>query len=328
MPSVLVTGATGGLGRVLIAALRAQGRTVLASGRNPAIGAELAGDGVRFVAADLVRDDLRPLLDGVGSVFHLAALSSPWGAEQRFIDINLKATQRLLAAAQASGCRRFIFTSTPSIYTRARHQYALTEDSPLPSRLINAYARTKYAAERQVRGAARPDFATVSLRPRAILGPHDSALLPRLLRAAQRGVMPLPGFGRALIEPTDARDVASALLLAEARAEALSGQVFNLGGGQGVPLAELAQAVFQRLGRPVRTLGLPAPLVLGLATLLETQARLRPNAPEPLLTRYGAMVLGWSQTFDLSAARQQLGWQPTFNVQQSLDWALEHHAHA
>jgi nucleoside-diphosphate-sugar epimerase len=319
---VLVTGATGGLGRILTALLQTDGRRVMATGRNVGIGAALAGPGVRFAPADLARDPLAPLVEGVKTVFHLAALSAPWGPPGAFQAANVEATARLLEAAKAAGCRRFILASTPSIYTRPAHQIGLTEDSPLPARLADTYAVTKLAAERMVLGAAGDGFATVALRPRAIIGPHDTVLLPRLLRAADRGVLALPGGGRALIEPTDARDAARGFLAAEARAPSVSGRAFNLSGGVALPVAQLAAQVFARLGRKVRILAVPAGFAVAAAGLVEGVARRLPGQPEPVLTRYGAMVLGWSQTFDLAAAREALGWAPAFAPAASIDWAL------
>ena len=322
---VLVTGATGGLGRILTTLLLAQGRDVIATGRDPARGAALRDAGAHFIASDLARDDIAPLLAGIDTVFHLAALSSPWGSHADFVAANLTMTQRLLVAARAADCRRFLFASTPSIYAGAAHRLDLTEASRLPGRLVNAYAQTKLAAEHAVRAAGAPGFATVALRPRAIVGPHDMVLLPRLLRAARSGVMPLPGYGRALIELTDARDVCTAFLAAEARADTLSGQVFNISGGQPLPLADLADHAFRRLGRRVRMVPLPARVVLGLAHLAEAGARLRPGRPEPALTVYAAKALGWSQTFDLGAARAALEWEPQYSPFDALDWALQAH---
>ncbi len=317
----LVTGATGGLGRILTMTLLDHGRDVIATGRDPTRGAALSKAGARFAAVDLVHEIPGQLLDGVNTVFHLAALSSPWGRPADFVAANQTMTRQLLDAARDAGVRRFLFASTPSIYTRAAHQMELTEVSPLPARLVNAYARTKLAAEQAVLSAAASGFATVALRPRAVIGPHDTVLLPRLLRAARSGTMPLPGFGRALIEPTDARDVCAAFLAAETRCDAVSGRAFNISGGQPVPLATLAEHVFHRLGRRVRMIPLPARLVLALAYMAEIGA-LRPGAPEPKLTVYAAKALGWSQTFDLGAARAALGWTPTRSPFAAIDWAL------
>ncbi len=321
-PKVLVTGATGGLGRILAPMLQAQRRDVVTTGRNSAIGQELTNVGLSFEPADLARADLTGLCGGVETVFHLAALSSPWGRHQDFVEANVVATERLLKAAKDAGCTRFIFASTPSIYTRAVDQFGLTEKSPLPSSFANSYAATKYQAEQLVLAAAEDGFATVALRPRAIISPYDTALLPRLLQAGDKGVLPLPRGGKALIEPTDARDTAEAFMAAEAQAEHVSGQVFNISGGTAIPLADLARHVFARLDKPLRVVTIPGTLAIGAARMMEWAARLAPSRKEPRLTRYSAMVLGWSQTFDLSAAHTKLNWRARFSPLEAVDWAL------
>lgn len=323
-----MTGATGGLGRILAPMLRESGHDVRVTGRNRAIGAELEQRGFPFIAVDLTRDELAPLLQGVQTVFHLAALSSPWGAHDDFVAANMIATGRLLDAARAAGCSRFVFASTPSIYCRRADQIGISERTPLPPRFANSYAQTKYAAEQMVLAAAEPGFATIALRPRAVIGPHDTALLPRLLRAANKGRVPLPGGGTALIEPTDARDAARAFLAAERSAEAASGMAFNISGGRAVAVADLTQHVFERLGRSVRLMNVPKGLALFGARVLEGLANALPSGPEPLLTLYGVMVIGWSQTFDLNAARSKLDWEPRHSPFEAIDWALAEMGHA
>lgn len=318
----LVTGATGGLGRVLVSALLAQGREVVATGRNRVIGGVLMAEGARFLPADLIQDDLAGLVEGSTTVFHLAALSRPWGPDAEFVAANVTATDRLLDAARTAGCRRFIHVSTPSIYTRPQDQIGITEATPLPPDLINAYAATKLEAERRVRAAAGPGFATVVLRPRAIISPFDTVLLPRLLTAAGRGVLPLPGGGRALIEPTDARDVTSALFAAEAALPEVSGRAFNISGGQPLSVAAFVSHVFERLGRPVRLVAVPRRLALTAAGANDVLGCIVSRKSEPTLTRYGVMALGWSQTFDLAAAHQALNWRPRHTPLEAVDWAL------
>lgn len=325
---LLVTGATGGLGRVLVPLLCGLGHAVVATGRNVAVGAGLRREGAQFVAADLAHDDLADLLQGVDTVFHLAALSSPWGRRSEFVAANVTATQRLLQAAQAGGCARFIHVSTPSIYTDTREQLAITESSPLPARWANLYTETKFAAEQRVLAAASRAMAAVVLRPRAIVSPFDRVLLPRLIRAARRGRLVLPEHGRALVELTDARDVASALIAASRHASEVNAQVFNISGGQPRPLHVIARQVCDRLGLAVTLRSVDARLALRLAGLLEFVAARLPGRPEPPITRYGAMVASWSQTFDLSAARTRLHWQPAHAPEAAIDWALSGRGHA
>jgi 2-alkyl-3-oxoalkanoate reductase len=314
----LVTGATGGLGRALVPMLVAQGYRVRATGRNATIG---EGLGVPFVCAELVGDRLEPLVDGIDCVFHLAALSSPWGRAAAFDAANVTATERLLSASQAAEVRRFVFTSTPSIYADARDRLNLTEDDPSAEPFANAYAETKYAAERAVLAASGTTMQTVAIRPRAIVGPFDTVLLPRLLRAARSGRVRLPGGGTALIELTDARDVATALIAAD-RCEAAAGRVFNISGGAPRPLRDLFATIFGALGRPIEIGSIGTGTAMALASIAERVAAILPGRPEPPLTRYTVKTLAWSQTFDLSAARDALGWMPQFSPETAIRHAL------
>lgn len=300
-----MTGATGGLGRTLVPMLLDHGYAVVATGRAAAIGATL---GTRFVPADLVRDDLAPLVDSIDTVFHLAALSSPWGPRAAFRAINVDATRRLLAAARAAGVRRFVHASTPSIYAEARDRLGLTEADPPARHFANHYAATKFAAEVAVLAASDGAMETVAIRPRAIVGRHDTVLLPRLLRAAQSGRVRLPRGGTALIELTSAHDAAAAFVAADR--DGLGGRVFNISGGAPRPLRDLLATIFAQLGRPLQIGSIGARPALAVASVMEAISAALPGRPEPPLTRYTVKTMAFSQTFDLTAARQDLGWTP------------------
>ncbi|WP_443747853.1 NAD-dependent epimerase/dehydratase family protein [Asticcacaulis solisilvae] len=305
MRRVLVTGATGGLGLATVAAFRAQGYAVRATGRNPAAVGRLAAMGAEFAPAELTDlSGLPALCQGMDSVVHAAALSSPWGTKADFHRINVEATLALHEAAQAQGAR-FVFVSSPSVYAQARDQIGLTEDSPLPRRFLNAYAASKAEAEGRVMAKGG-----VAIRPRAIVGPDDTVLLPRFLRLIDKGRFPLIRDGRALVELTDARDVAHALLLAEQKAPELAGQVFNISGGRALPLRDTVSAIAGAMNRPVQFRSLPFTPVRALTTLAEGIAAALPGRPEPPLTVYGLCAMAFSQTFDLTRARTSLGYAP------------------
>lgn len=302
----LVTGATGGLGRTLAPMLRAAGWQVRATGRRPR-----AGEPIR--AIDLTAPIPRDLCADVDTVFHLAALSAPWGPCAAFEAINVSATLDLAEAAARAGCRRFVHVSTPSIYAEARDRLALREDDPPARRFANAYAGTKWRAERLLAEARLP----VSIvRPRAIVGPDDGVLLPRLLRVIRRRRVPLPGGGRALVELTDARDVSAALIAA---ADAVP-TIVNISGGAPLPLRTIVERIAARLALPIRIVAVPRALALAGAAALEAAGHLAGR--EPPITRYGVKALGWSQTFDLSHARAALGWVPGITPEAAIDHAL------
>ena len=319
MTRALVTGATGGIGISLVRALLAHGQKVVASGRNAEAGTRLAEMGAAFRPADLVHDPLAPLLAGVGTVYHLAARSAPWGPAAAFEADNVEATRRLLAASRAAGVRRFVFTSTPSIYVERRDRIGLTEDSPIAGQFTCAYARTKYAAERMVLAADAPEMRTITVRPRAAAGPDDRVLLPRLERVARRGPIPLPRGGVALIDITDVRDVADALIAA-GQEGAPGGVGVNVSGGAPLPFATLAAEICGAAGLPFRPKRISEPVLDAIARLSEAASRL--TGREPALSRHAAMSIAWSQTFDLSGARRLLSWSPRFRFEETLAFAL------
>jgi len=318
----LVTGATGGLGRSLVPALIRAGYKVRATGRNAELGAILEKDGAEFISADLRAPLPHDLLSGIDTIFHLAALSSPWGLRKEFETVNIDITNRLLEKARQKNTETFIFTSTPSVYTGSSDRLDLSEDDNLAAPFANHYALTKYIAENNVIAANSDSLQTAVLRPRAITGPNDTVLLPRLLRAANSGYMPLPNNGRAKIELTDIRDVVSALVKADQTRDKANGHVFNISSAQPRPLRDLLKLIFSSLDKNVRFISQPGGVFIGTAGILEILSSIIPGRPEPLATRYSMKALAYSQTFDISKARAFLNWSPRFTPEETIEFAL------
>ncbi len=109
--------------------------------------------GAQVMLSDLLEVDPQALCAGIDTVFHAAALSSPWGPERAFRRMNVDVTSAPLTATRTSGVKRFVFVSSPSIYAEFRDRPNLTEADPPAAHPLNAYARTKLAAERLVLAA-------------------------------------------------------------------------------------------------------------------------------------------------------------------------------
>ena len=310
----LVTGATGGLGLTLTQTLLDDGYTVRATGRSPTAISRLRETGAQTAAGDLFDLSLSDLCKDIDVVFHAAALSSPWGSDADFQRANVDLTRDLLEAARRAGLGSFVFVSSPSVYARWADQTGLTEETPWPDRPLNAYSRTKGEAERIVLAADAPGFRTVAIRPRALIGPDDAVLLPRILRLVKRGRFPVFREGRALVELTDVRDAARSIRLADTHREVAGGQAINITGGQALAIHDLVGRLGQALEVEVRTI--PIPLAIGqiLSVGAEALCRVLPGQPEPVLTPYTLSTLAWSQTFDLSKARRLLGYEPAHDA--------------
>ncbi|ALH80794.1 NAD-dependent epimerase/dehydratase family protein [Sphingopyxis macrogoltabida] len=316
---LLVTGATGGLGAALVRAARARGHEVVATGRSADKGQALEALGARFVPADLAEArDLAPLVTSVDSVIHAAGLSASWGAREAFVRANVTATARLLDAARAAGCRRFVFISSPSIFASFRDRENIGIDAAPADPPLNDYARTKLAAEQMVLAADSADMACCAIRPRALVGPGDRVILPKLAELAMRRRMLLPGGGHARVEFTDLRDAAEAIMLAEDRAPDIGGIAINISGGRPVAVRDVAVRLAAALGTNSELVTLPVPLARSIAVVAEGWGRLTRSAAEPVLTRYTLATLACSQSFDMAPAERLLGFRPRHDALETL----------
>jgi nucleoside-diphosphate-sugar epimerase len=332
---VVVTGGTGFLGRHVVWRMAREGAEVVFTGRSEAEAATVqrhAAAPVRWQPLVHGRGDAAGVLSRIAEqadvLVHSAALSAPWGRADAFRRANVDGTAEVLQACSAAGVPRLVHISTPSLYFDFRDRLAIREDEPLPPP-VNHYARTKAEAEALVRAAPPPQ--AVLLRPRALFGPWDQTLMPRLLRVLQRGALPLMNGGRAQLDLTCIDNAVDAVWLAATRPLPHALATYNVSNGEPQTLLALLQAMAHAFGLPLRTRRVPWPLVKGLACGLEAVAHLRPGH-EPLMTRYSAGVLAFSQTLDIGALRRDLGYVPKVSIAEGLrrhaDWWRTHGAEA
>ncbi|AZO31250.1 NAD(P)-dependent oxidoreductase [Mesorhizobium sp. M1B.F.Ca.ET.045.04.1.1] len=316
---VLVTGASGFLGSHVLARLAASGTLALGLGRDAARCAALEAAGHRIIRHDLAQPldgACDPRLDRVERIIHCAALSSPFGRLQDFVAANVAATLNLVDFAKRQGTSRFVHISSPSVCFAFRDQLGLTEDTALPDP-VNHYARTKREAEKLV--LAAPAVHPVVLRPRGIYGAGDRALLPRLLKAAKSRPLPLFRGGKASIDLTHVDDVVDAVIAVLTAPKEAEGQIFNISGGEVLPVRRIADEACVRAGLKARWRPMPLLPAMLAAGLMETVALRLPGRPEPPVTRYGLGLFAYAQSLDLSKARRVLGWTPKISFEEGLD---------
>jgi nucleoside-diphosphate-sugar epimerase len=316
---ILITGGTGFVGRHLAAALIERGHRVALLGRRFEGLQELIAAGARPIAVDL--RDQAAVVDaccGAEAVCHVGALSAPWGPRAEFYATNVGGTRAVIAGCRRWGVRRLVYLSSPSVVFDGRDQYNQTEAAPYPLRFASVYSLTKKLGEDLVHAA--PDLPAVILRPKAVFGPGDQALLPRLVAAARAGRLPQVGNGRNLVDLTYVANVAHAIMLALSSQAAL-GRTYTITNDEHVPLWPLIREVLRRLGIPARLRPVSLPLALAAARLMEWRAAL--TGREPLLTRYSATILARTQTYDIGAARRDLGYAPLVSVAEGLERTLD-----
>ncbi len=310
MSLCLVTGATGFFGGAIVHGLLARGHDVFAAGRNSNILDALPlVDERRKLAFDLGAAEpvrLAEKLGGLDCIIHCAGLSSPWGRKSDFEHSNVRATEKVIALAKACGVRHVIHISTPAIYFRFKDQWDVGEDGALP-RPVNEYARSKAVAEKIVRESG---LAYTIVRPRGLYGQGDTALLPRLIRAAKAG--PLPRFrkGVAATDITHVDDAVDAVITIVEKREAATGKTFNVSGGEVIPIQHIVGEAARASG--VEPAWRDVPLFFALAAVRagEFISGLGSNRPEPRVTAYSLGIFAFSQTLDISRIERHVQWKP------------------
>lgn len=318
-----ITGATGFLGARVCALLKDAGYDVVAFGRDVAKANGLKKMGVDFACDDLRFTNPQVLSHEIGkldTIVHAGGLSSAWGRKKDFYSHNVVGTRNTLELARYCHASRFVFISSPSIGFRFRDQLDVT-DAFRARKPVNHYAWSKAEAEKIVLNAS--DLDPIVLRPRGIYGPGDRALLPRLVRAAAHGPLPLLRRGRATTNLTFIDDAAQAVLDAVAAQRDLPERVFNIAGNECLLVKDVVDAAAERAGVTVRWRSVSWPVARASVGYLETIARLLSPSKEPPITAFGLGMFAFSQTLDTRAARRHLSFAPAVSFVEGLERTFE-----
>jgi len=318
---VLVTGAGGFLGRYIAEQSLARGDRVrgLARGEYP----QLADQGVEMICGDL-RDaeTVNQACHGVDVVYHVAAIAGIWGPWQTFYDINTLGTRHVIAACRKHQVGRLVFTSSPSVTFDGHDQNGVDESAPYPRRWLCHYPHTKALAEQEVLAADQPgELLTCALRPHLIWGPRDEHLIPRLIDRARSGKLRRVGDGTNLVDVTYVDSAAEAHLQA---ADALTdnspvhGRAYFISQGEPVNCWDWINEVLALAGLAPITKSISAGGAYRIGAAMEGIWTLLRRHDEPRMTRFLATQLSTSHYFDLSAAREHFGYQPSISLAEGM----------
>jgi uncharacterized protein YbjT (DUF2867 family) len=243
--TVAVVGATGFVGSYVVPHLAAAGHRVIAVSRE---GDRLAtwGDDVETRAADVsTGTGLEGAMAGADAVVQLVAIARETGG-RTFQEMNVRATGRVVIAAEHAGVRRIVHLSALGVI----------DDPEL------GYLGSKWRGEQLVRESA---LEWVVLRPSLLFGPGDGFfnIVKTTLKWWSPGIVAIPGRGDARFQPLAAEDLAIAVersLVEPDRA----GSVYEIGGPEYFSYREIVDEVSRVTGMRRLKLGLPIPLISAL----------------------------------------------------------------
>lgn len=324
-PLALVTGGHGFLGSHLVELLLAKGWQVRCLLRPERDITAFSGRPVEIARGDLrCADGLEEATQEVDTVFHVAGKIAALSPAE-FHAVNEAGTRRLARAVEKSApdCRRFVLVSSQAAVGPSLDGVPITEArAPRP---VSAYGVSKLRGERALAAQLRRVPWTI-LRPPAIYGPGDEALLP-FFQLGARGLAPgLDGRGRRF-NLLHARDVAAALFAAAVSPRAAGRAYFLADTQRGYRYRDLARVLESVFKRRMRRLPIPD-MVLDLAGALVDEIAALTRVPQ-VFGRHKARELKvrwWLASPD--AARRDLGWEPQIDLTtgfwETAAWYREH----
>ncbi|MEL7497867.1 MAG: NAD-dependent epimerase/dehydratase family protein [Planctomycetota bacterium] len=313
---ILVTGGTGFIGSRVALAFSQSGHTVTTTGRNR----YLAPPGIGFRRADL-RDAEQAieLCRGQDVVIHAAAEASIGKTYRQLEPINVIGTENVIQGCLQHNVQRLVHISSTAVLFEARDDLNIDDARNLPARFFNGYAESKAVAEQRVIEACRQRLNGFIIRARAVYGPGDNSLVPRILKAHDRGSLKQIGSGENLTDLTHIDNLIYAVALAIVKGT--TGGICTITGGEPVKIWDVVRQILSAHGRSHRLKRVPYRLAYTIASINEWYCRWFAKQ-EPTLTRYSVGLLGRSQTFSPVAAEHHLGYQPLVDQQQSIQETL------
>ncbi len=254
----------------------------------------------------------------VDAVVHCAGAVDDWGMYEPFRLANVEGTRTVL---QTFPHARFVHVSSASVYDPHADHSLVREDQADPTdeadtatvKWLNPYGRTKRMSENVV--ATTAPNRSIILRPHAVYGPGDTQLLPRLTSRIRFGRLIVAGDETVRVSLTHVDNFSYAIQLA---IESDVHGAFNISDPTAPTLGECLRTVLRTIGKPERLLWLPAGPVGTLAFVMEAACGFG-RGPKPPITRFQLSHLTKDFVYDLTKAREELGYAPAIDLPAGLE---------
>lgn len=316
---ILVTGATGLLGHHLLKALQQRGEQIRALVLPAEHVQSLATQGIEVVRGDIT--DPCTLSDAVRDIeviFHLAGMMGVWRPLAAYRLVNVTGSGNLYRAARDAGVRRFVHTSSHTVYGLGHGRFLTEKDAVRPDR--DPYSLSKAEGERLIRRLMlESNIETVILRPGTFFGPYDRLHFGRMAQKIREGRALILGKGDNALPFCYVTDIVQGFLLA-AYHENAPGNTYNISNDRPLTQREIYYAIADAVGGKRPGLHLPYPPVYYGSILAEcVLARL--TGAKPPVTRLGALMFGRDNRHSIEKARSELGYEPQVDLRTGIQLA-------
>jgi dihydroflavonol-4-reductase len=323
----LVTGASGFIGSAVVRRLLARGQSVRCYVEPGARLANLDGLAVEIVTGDVNdRATIARALDGVDTLYHLAAIYAIWMPDPSLIyRVNVEGTKTILWAAYKAKLRRVVFTSSIAAVGASDGNLPVDETRAFSTRdwhANNAYVRSKWLSEKDALRFAQEGLPLVVVNPAFPFGERDIGPTPTGTFVVNALKQKVPGYVDSGFCVIDVDDCAEGHVLAAEKGRV--GERYILG-NHNVMLRDFYAVVSRVAGVPIPDRRIPATVAEGVGWLMEKWADRR--GQPPLATYKATKYAAHTHFFDNGKARRELGLPSTpleTTIEKSVRWFRTH----
>lgn len=317
---VLVTGASGFLGRRIVAALSGSGHGVRALVRETSNTQCLQFDNVSIAIGD-IRDaaSIEPAFRGVSCVVHAAADTT--GSEAGGRETTIEGTRNVLDLCEQFGIAKLIYISSCSVYgTAGLNSFEVVdEESPLEgsAKLRGAYSWAKFEAERLVVARmSKGKIPIVCLRPGAVYGPLGEVFPPMIGYSLSNKVFVVIGLGKFVLPLVHVENVADAVLHSIKNDDA-NGQIMNIVDSDRITKRVYVNRLIRKIYPKCRAIYVPYGLISFVVSLQEMLFNVARR--DPVLSKYRLHSSQSPVIIDGSKIMRRLNWNPPVNFDQAVE---------
>ncbi len=325
---VLVTGGSGFVGANLVTELLTRGHHVVSFDRVPSPLPQHPR--LQAIVGDICAvEHVTAAVAGVDTIFHTAAIIDLMGGasvtqeyRQRSFGVNVGGTKNLVAAAQAAGVKRFVYTASNSVVMGGQVISGGDETLPYTERFNDLYTETKVVAEKFVLAEnGAHGLLTCSIRPSGIWGRGDKTMFRKLFDSVLAGhVKVLVGSADSKLDNSYVHNLIHGFILA---AEHLvpggtaPGQAYFINDGEPINMFEFARPVVEACGQSWPKFRVSGPLVRWIMTIWQ-RLHFRFGFPEPPLEPLAIERVYLDNYFSIAKAQSDLGYQPLFTTEHAM----------
>lgn len=307
---VMVTGATGYTGKVLVRKLIEQGLAVNAIARNSSNIIPFEGMPITWFRGEVYDEEtVISAMQDVEYVFHVAAaFREPKSNKQDYRNVHLVSTQLIVKEAQKNpNFKRLVHVSTIGVHGHIPNPPG-NENSPFSPG--DDYQLTKVEAEDWLKEfTTKQDFPYSIIRPAAIYGPGEKRLL-KLFKMASGKIFPILGKGKCWYHMIHVEDLTNAMILAATEPKAL-GEAFIIGATNPIRLEDMAAIIAKEYKTKLRVLRLPIGPFFLMGDICEILCR--PFKIEPPIYRRRVAFYSKDRNFSTNKMQDVLGYTPLWS---------------